>query len=106
MLEDLATLKKEHAQLESELAAYGACDPAKVEEKRRAVVLAKEAAIRWTGEWLRVYICYEFAGVLTDATRADNYTMLLSHFTRQNGVEATDIRSFLGVDEEYEDIEG
>ncbi|KAL1942075.1 hypothetical protein VTO73DRAFT_6605 [Trametes versicolor] len=84
MLEDLATLKKEHAQLESELAAYGACDPAKVEEKRRAVVLAKEAAIRWT----------------------DNYTMLLSHFTRQNGVEATDIRSFLGVDEEYEDIEG
>ncbi|OJT09324.1 Meiotic nuclear division protein 1 -like protein [Trametes pubescens] len=84
MLEDLSTLKKEHAQLEKELAAYGACDPAKVEEKRRAVVLAKEAAVRWT----------------------DNYAMLLSHFTRQNGVEATDIRSFLGVDEEYEDIEG
>ncbi len=65
MLDDLATLKKEHAQLECELAAYGACDPAKVEEKRRAVVLAKEAAVRWTGE-CRVYTCYEFAGVLTE----------------------------------------
>lgn len=32
-----------------ELGAYGACDPAKVEETRRAVTLAKEAAIRWTG---------------------------------------------------------
>ncbi|KAI0675108.1 meiotic nuclear division protein 1 [Trametes maxima] len=83
-LERLATLKKEHIQLDAELSAYGACDPAKIEEKRRAVVLAKEAAVRWT----------------------DNYVMLLSHFTRQNGVEAADIRTFLGVDEEYEDIEG
>ncbi|OSD06701.1 meiotic nuclear division protein 1 [Trametes coccinea BRFM310] len=48
-LNKLAELKKEHARLETELAAYGACDPAKVEEKRRAVVLAKEAAVRWTG---------------------------------------------------------
>ena len=37
--------------LEAELAAYGACDPAKMEEKRRAVVLAREAAARWTGAW-------------------------------------------------------
>ena len=35
----------------------------------------------------------------------DNYVLLLSHFTRQNGVEAADIRTYLGVDEEYEDIE-
>ncbi|CDO75687.1 hypothetical protein BN946_scf184941.g40 [Trametes cinnabarina] len=83
-LDKLAELKKEHAKLESELAAYGACDPAKVEEKRRAVVLAREAALRWT----------------------DNYVMLLSYFTRQNGIEAADVRTYLGVDEEYEDIEG
>jgi hypothetical protein len=38
--------------LEKELSAYGACDPAKVEEKKRAGVLAHEAAIRWTGEFL------------------------------------------------------
>ncbi|KAI0743616.1 meiotic nuclear division protein 1 [Daedaleopsis nitida] len=81
-LEELAGLKKEYAQLETELAAYGACDPVKLEEKRRAVVLAKEAVVRWT----------------------DNYTLLLSHFTRQNCVEAADIRTYLGVDEEYEDI--
>ncbi|KAI0630171.1 meiotic nuclear division protein 1, partial [Trametes polyzona] len=91
MLDQLAALKKEHGQLESELAAYGACDPAKVEEKKRAVFLAKEAAVRWTGMWF---------------IRADNYVMLLSYFTRQNGVEAADIRTYLGVDEEYEDIEG
>ena len=36
-------------ELEKELAQYGLCDPAKVEEKKRAVVLAKEAAVRWTG---------------------------------------------------------
>ncbi|KAI0645515.1 meiotic nuclear division protein 1 [Trametes meyenii] len=83
-LERLAAWKKEQVRLDAELSAYGACDPAKIEEKRRAVVLAKEAAVRWT----------------------DNYVMLLSHFTRQNGVEAADIRTFLGVDEEYEDIEG
>lgn len=42
--------------------------------------------------------------MLTHAN-ADNYLMLLSHFTRQNGVEATDVRVYLGVDEEYEDLE-
>ncbi|OBZ70846.1 Meiotic nuclear division protein 1 [Grifola frondosa] len=81
--EQLAASKKELAELEKELAAYGACDPAKVEEKKRGVVLAKEAAVRWT----------------------DNYALLLSHFTRQNGVEASEVRKYLGVDEDYEDIE-
>ncbi|KAI0769798.1 meiotic nuclear division protein 1 [Trametes elegans] len=82
-LEQLSALKKEHAQLEAELKAYGACDLAKVEEKKRAVVLAKEAALRWT----------------------DNYVMLLTHFTRQNCVEPADIRAYLGIDEEYEDLD-
>ena len=43
-------------ELQAELEAYGACDPVKVEEKRRAVVLAREAAMRHTG---KVYL-YRF----------------------------------------------
>lgn len=35
----------------------------------------------------------------------DNYLVLLSHVTRQNVVEVADIRKYLGVDEEYEDID-
>ncbi|KAJ7096322.1 meiotic nuclear division protein 1 [Mycena epipterygia] len=82
LLGTLAQLKKTHVALLNELGAYGACDPAKVQETRRGVTLAKEAAIRWT----------------------DNYSMLLSHFTRQHGVDAGEIRRHLGVEEEYEDI--
>ncbi|KAJ7703198.1 meiotic nuclear division protein 1 [Mycena rosella] len=82
LLEKLAQLKKAHVALLDELGAYGACNPAKVEQKRRAVTLAKEAAIRWT----------------------DNYGMLLSNFTRERGVDAGDIRRHLGVEEDYEDI--
>jgi hypothetical protein len=48
-LERLATLKAEDANLDEELKAYGACDPAKLEELKRAITLAKEAAFRWTG---------------------------------------------------------
>ncbi|KAL6310435.1 meiotic nuclear division protein 1 [Sparassis latifolia] len=81
-LTKLAVANNELAALESELAAYGACDPAKVEEKKRAVTLAKEAAVRWT----------------------DNYILLLSYFTRQSCVEPAEIKKYLGVDDEYEDI--
>ncbi|TBU25136.1 meiotic nuclear division protein 1 [Dichomitus squalens] len=82
-LNKLMALKTEYAKFETELAAYGTCDPAKVEEKKRAVILAKEAVVRWT----------------------DNYLVLLSHFTCQNGVEAAVIRAYLGIDEEYEDLD-
>lgn len=81
-LAQLATARQELSELEKELAQYGLCDPAKVDEKKRAVVLAKEAAIRWT----------------------DNYAVLLSHFTRQYGVDADEIRKYLGVGDDYEDI--
>ncbi len=40
--------------LQGELEAYGACGPVRVEEKRRAVILAREAALRHTGEYLPV----------------------------------------------------
>jgi hypothetical protein len=93
--------KKQYTVLEQELSAYGACDPAKMEEKKRGVFLAHEAAIRWTGEFrTHIYVC----GVISPQISTDNYSMLLSHFTRQNGVDPGDVRKFLGVSEEYEDI--
>jgi hypothetical protein len=49
-LEQLSSTKKQLAVLEDEIKAYGACDPVKVEEKKRAVTLAHEAAVRWTGQ--------------------------------------------------------
>lgn len=42
-------MRTKHVALQEELEKYGACDPVKIEEKRRAIVLAREAAIRWTG---------------------------------------------------------
>jgi len=81
-LNKLSSFKKELSKLELELRAYGACDPVKVEEKKRASVLAKEAAIRWT----------------------DNYSMLFSHFMKTTPASAEDVRNYLGVDGEYEDI--
>jgi len=34
----------------------------------------------------------------------DNYSILLAYFTRQNGVDAQEIRRFLEIGEDYEDI--
>ncbi|KAH9048337.1 meiotic nuclear division protein 1 [Lactarius hengduanensis] len=78
----LASTTKELAELQAELDAYGACDPVRVEEKRRAAVLAREAALRHT----------------------DNYAVLMSYFTRQHNVEPQDIRAYLGVGPDYEDL--
>jgi len=81
-LATLAAARKTATELQAELEAYGACDPIKVEEKRRAVVLAREAALRHT----------------------DNYSILMSHFTRQHNVEPQDIRTYLGVGIDYEEL--
>ena len=53
-LSALTISKTTLASLENEIEQYGACDPAQVQEKRRAVVLAREATMRWTGESRRV----------------------------------------------------
>jgi hypothetical protein len=45
-------LRKDLGALESELAAYGDSNPAKVEELKRAAFLGKEAAYRWTGSFV------------------------------------------------------
>jgi hypothetical protein len=69
---------------------------------KRAVFLAKEASLRWTGEQHKPpNAVYE--NLPMDGTK-DNYGMLLAHFTRQNGVEPAEIRKYLGIGEEYEDI--
>lgn len=48
-LRKVGEARKQIVALEKELEAYGACDPVKVEEKKRAIMLAHEAAVRWTG---------------------------------------------------------
>ncbi|KAF8893355.1 meiotic nuclear division protein 1 [Infundibulicybe gibba] len=82
LLGKLSIAKEKLSALEKELGAYGECDPAKLEEKKRAIFLAREASLRWT----------------------DNYGMLLGYFTRQTGIDASEIRKYLDIDEEYEDI--
>ncbi|KAJ4487400.1 meiotic nuclear division protein 1 [Lentinula edodes] len=78
----LQYMKKELAKLDEELTAYGACDPVKLEETRRAITLGKEAAMRWT----------------------ENYSALLPHFLRHSMASIEDVRKYLEIDEEYEDI--
>jgi hypothetical protein len=34
----------------------------------------------------------------------DNVALLMSHFTRQNNVDASDVRQYLGITEEFEDL--
>jgi hypothetical protein len=36
--------------LDHEIQQYGACNPKTIEEKRRGLIIAKEAALRWTGK--------------------------------------------------------
>ncbi|CAE6349758.1 unnamed protein product [Rhizoctonia solani] len=71
------------SELESEMAQYGLADPIVLERKRRAIVLAREAACRWT----------------------DNYSVLFSHIVRTLGCEAGELREYLGIGEDFEDIE-
>ncbi|VDB87331.1 unnamed protein product [Peniophora sp. CBMAI 1063] len=80
----MLAVQKEVAALETEQAAYGACDPVVVEQKQRAVLVTHEGAIRWT----------------------ENYSTALQWFRNQNPyVEMEQIREMLGISEEFEDIE-
>jgi hypothetical protein len=97
-LKKLALLRKDHAALEAELAAYGDSNPAKVEELKRAAFLGKEAAYRWTGSFLSFRVRHRTARC------TDNYGMLLGYFTRQSGISVSDIREYLCIGEEYEDL--
>jgi hypothetical protein len=49
LLAQLASLTTTSTQLKAELEAYGAADPIKMETKRQAIELAKEACVLWTG---------------------------------------------------------
>ena len=98
-LQNVAEARQQITALEKELEAYGACDPVKVEEKKRAITLAHEAAVRWTGQY-----CALGDRVADVDLLADNYSILLAYFTRQNGVDAQEIRRFLDIGEDYEDI--
>lgn len=87
------------SQLEKELESYGDADPVKYEENKRAVILSKEAALRWTG---RVNVD-DVETTLTPLI-LDNYCIILSHFCRERGVDPEEIRRHFGVPGDYEDI--
>jgi len=79
----LAVMTCDVAALQKEITAHGASDPAVVEAKRRAVLLAHEAALRWT----------------------DNYSALLGYLRGLDpGLNTRDIQQMLQIQEDYEDI--
>ena len=49
VLENYNKSREELVQLNRELESYGDADPAKFEETKRSIILAKEATLRWTG---------------------------------------------------------
>ncbi|KAI5120649.1 hypothetical protein M0805_007986 [Coniferiporia weirii] len=81
-LAEFSSARTQLAELEEELSQYGSCDPVKIEAKRRAVSLAHEAATRWT----------------------DNLSLLMFYFERERGVSSADIRQYLEIGEDFEDI--
>lgn len=47
-----------------------------------------------------------FFSIASSLTRwIDNYGVLLGHFMRQTGVRTEDLRQYLGISEDYEDLE-
>lgn len=62
-------------------------------------MLAREAALRHTGESIIDLESYE--NLMRDV---DNYSILMSHFTREHNVEPQDIRTYLGVGIDYEEL--
>ncbi|KAI0032229.1 meiotic nuclear division protein 1 [Vararia minispora EC-137] len=81
--ERLAAAVREVDALQAEVGAYGACDPAVVEAKRRAVLLAHEAAVRWT----------------------ENYSSLMGYVRRMDpSLEVGEVQQALGIGDDYEDI--
>ena len=100
-LMQLTELKTRLSELEKEMSQYGSCDPVAIESKRRAITLAHDAAIRWTGGVDAVQF---FKTCVDDMPTVDNVALLMSHFTRQNNVEAADVRQYLGITEDFEEI--
>lgn len=69
------------------------------------MILAREAALRHTGEDDHLPFPSTWCHTYEKLTRdVDNYSILMSHFTRQHNVEPQDIRTYLGVGTEYEEL--
>ncbi|WVN87173.1 uncharacterized protein L203_102350 [Cryptococcus depauperatus CBS 7841] len=69
------------SKLQTELAAFGAADPVKYENKKECVEVCREGAMRWT----------------------DNVLMLIQYAASVGG-ESVMIRGMLGIDDEWEDL--
>ena len=100
-LSELAAAKEKLTELEKELSQYGSCDPVKIEAKRRAVTLANEAALRWTG---RFYFTDHTIAPMVIMLSPDNVALVMSYFSRQHGVDIADIRKYLDIGDDFEDL--
>lgn len=87
----------EHEKLKAELEAFGACDPVKLQQKKEAIALAKESAVRWTGG---SPVPHFKAHVLTSF--AEN-TGCLMKLAKDYGCDA-DLYAALGINESWEDL--
>jgi hypothetical protein len=102
----LASKNKEIAELQKEMAQYGACDPVQVEARKRGIVLAHEAAVRWTGaskfSLQTSRACYAEITFFF----ADNFSMLRSNFLTRTGADWAPLQAYLGIrdTDEFEDI--
>ena len=64
-------------------------------------MLAQEAAIRWTGTCFPIILVFTGQHITLDE---DNVLILLTHFVRQHGADAAELRSYLGMKEDFEDL--
>ncbi|ODO04989.1 hypothetical protein I350_05601 [Cryptococcus amylolentus CBS 6273] len=81
LISTLSSLQSQSTALQAKLSAFGAADPIKYEKKKQAIDTCKEGAVRWTDN---VMILMQYAGGL--------------------GVESGQVRGFLEIDEDWDDL--
>ncbi|WVQ77336.1 hypothetical protein IAR50_007020 [Cryptococcus sp. DSM 104548] len=81
LISTLSSLQSRSQYLQAELSALGAADPVKYEKKKEAIDVCKEGAVRWTDN---VMILMQYAGGL--------------------GVESAQVRGYLEIGEDWDDL--
>jgi hypothetical protein len=95
LLSRLDTARQNQKALKVELEVYGAADPIKFAEKKRAVQLAKEASLLWTGA---NNLGETKLRMLTFFLLVQDNTMILFKMAKDTlGVECSDLRQHLGI---------
>ncbi|ERE92550.1 putative meiotic nuclear division protein 1 like protein [Cricetulus griseus] len=90
LTKELSSFRDQREQLKAEVEKYRECDPQVVEEIRKANIVAKEAANRWTGRYFRV---------------TDNIFAIKSWAKRKFGFEESKIDKNFGIPEDFDYID-